>query len=227
MTTPPEQPREEDRLAPPGRKVRALMASHLRDKHQIEPFRLNVHVHLGGPRLATEHLTWLPAKASFLCDFCPGQIIWSGEVTEEMIDFALLFDPALQPHLAGLRTQADRREMARSHLTGDLNRERLRQLRGADARRRAAHGSRPNVDARKGPVQAWLLAQVRERGVFERALDEAERLQREERDTWFELCDQLKARETLRDWWQDIDPRERQAAFQAGRAAQQAKKSTR
>lgn len=202
------------------------MAAHLRERHQIEPFRLATHVHLGGPRSDSQHLSWNPAKATFRCDLCE-RTIWSGEITEEMVEQALLFDSGLQPHLAGLTTQADRREMTRHYLAGDLNRERLRQLRGADARRRSSHGSRPNVDARKGPVQKWLLAQVRQRAVLERALDEAMRLQKEEREEWFKLCDGLPARETLRDWWQDIDPDIRKEAFEAGRAAQAAKKSTR
>jgi len=216
-----------DQLAPPPAAAQKLIAEHLAG-HGISPFRLREHVHLGGSRAASQLISWDPGRASFQCDRCPGLVVWTGEITDEMVARALLFDQGLQPLLVGLTDPEDRMEMARRYLAGDSNRERLRQLRGADAQRRAARGSRPMVEARRAPVQAWLLQRVREQGVLERALDQAERLQRDDREAWLRLCDRFPvARETLRDWWQDIDPRERQAARETGRAAQQAKKSTR
>jgi hypothetical protein len=221
----PGNERRIDRLAPPSAAAQELIAAHLAG-HGISPFRLGEHVHLGGQRPASQLISWDPGRASFRCQRCPGRVFHSGEISEAMVERAVVFDQGLQPFLLGLTDQKDRREMARRYLVGDANRERLRQLRGADARRRAARGSRPNVEARRAPVQAWLLARVRELGVLERALDLAEQLQHEDPVAWRELCDRLPSRETMRDWWQDLDPRERQAAFQAGRAGP-AKKSTR
>ncbi len=219
-----DPPERLERLPPPGKRGRELMTAHLRDRHGIQPFTVERHVHLGGKRTETQHLTWDAGKASFHCDLCPGVSFGTGEITDEMVEIALLFNENLQPHLAGLTEPGDREEMARRYLAGDLNRERLRQLRGGDARRRSATGARPSVEGRRARLQPWLLARVRERGVLERVLDEAEKMQRNDAAAWAELCDRTLSRETLRDYWQDIDPDERAAASAAGRA--HAKKST-
>lgn len=193
-----------ERLEPPSPAGQALIAAHLADSHGIEPFVLAEHVHLGGPRPASQLITWHPAKATFHCELCPAMVFWTGEITPERIQLAQMFDQALAPHLVGLTSQEDRDEMARLHIQGVPNRERLRQLRGADARRRSARGARPTVEARRARLQPWLLERVRERGVLERVLDEAEEMQQKDPAGWAQLCDQKPSRETLRDWWQDI-----------------------
>lgn len=204
------------RLPAPGLSARRLMAAHLREQHGIASFSVERHVHLGGSRPTSQHLTWDPGRASFHCNLCPGVSFSTGEITEQMVERAMLFDQHLQPHLVGL-AGAEREEMARRYLAGDLNRERLRQLAGADARRRAAAGSRPSVEHRRRSVQRWLLERVGERGVLERVLDEAETLQRNDPAGWGALAERPLSRETLRDYWQDIPPPERQQAFAAGR----------
>ena len=220
-----DAPERVERLSPPGAPARTLMAAHLRKEHGIVSFSAKRHVYLGGGKRTDEqYLTWDPGRASFHCDLCPGVNYGTGEITDAMVKRALLFDQNLQPYLVGLNGPGEREEMARRYLAGDLNRERLRQLRGADARRRSAMGARPSVESRRARLQPWLLARVRERGVLERVLDEAVEMQTNEREAWAKLCDRPLSRETMRDYWQDIDADERASAFAAGRA--RAEKST-
>jgi hypothetical protein len=204
----------------------SLMGRHLREEHGYSSMHLERDLYLGGAaRTESQILTSNPAKASFLCALCPGQVFGSGEVTQAMIRQAQLFDPGLTPHLAGLGDQLDRDEMTRHYLEGTLNQEHLRRLQGADAKRRAAKGKRP-VEERRERLQAWMLGKVRNRGgILERVLDEADRLQRHDPDAWRALSDRNLSRETLRDYWQDIPPAEREAARSDGH--KQAEKSTR
>jgi hypothetical protein len=214
-----------ERLSPPGKHAQELMAVHLRDEHGITPFSLERHVYLGGARHESQHLSWDPGRESYRCDLCPVHVFGtSTRPTAETVERALHFSAELQPHLVGLRTQEEREEMARHFLAGDLNRERLRQLRGADAKRRAAKGARPTVEARRARLQPWLLDRVSEVGILERVLDEAVTMQRDDPAAWAQLCDQLPSRETIRDWWQDIDPNLRAEAFTTGK--KRSKKST-
>lgn len=202
------------------------MKRHLREDHEIEPFRLDEHVYLGGARERSQHLSWDPARASFRCDLCPGRVFATGMVTDEQIELAQLFDPGLQPHLAGLSSQAERDAMTRLYLDGTVNRERLRQLQGADARRRAARGKRPGVDERRSRLQAWMLERVATGdGVLERVLEQAERMQRDDPAGWARLADRTLSRETLRDYWQDIPAEDRDTARARGR--RRSEKSTR
>lgn len=196
------------------------MAEHLRG-HGIERLLLRRHLHRGGPRKDSQLLTWNPVKASFSCRLCPGQVFATGEITAETVTTVQQFDPGVRAHLVGLTDPVDRDEMTRRYLDGSLNRERLRQLRGADARRRSAAGARPAVEHRRRRLQQWMLERMRVHGVFERVLEEADRL---DAAGWAALAVQRLSRETLRDYWQDIPVEERERARAAGR--KHAEKST-
>jgi|SRR5919205_1758185 hypothetical protein len=193
-----------ERLTAPSRRAQRVAAEHLRT-HGIERFRLEQHVYLGGHRGESQVLSWNPANATFRCGTCAA-IVGTGEITDEIVRRAQLFDPLLRSSLAGLRDQAERDELTRYHLAGTSSREHLRSLRAAGPRRRAASGSRPAVDHRRKQVQEWMLDRARQLGVLERVLDEAEEMQKTDRDRWTRLSDRPLARETLRRYWRDIDP---------------------
>ena len=207
--------------------MRALMRKHLCEEHGYSGLRLERDLYFGGAaRTETQILTWDPVKASFLCALCSGYVFGTGEVTEAKIRQVQLFDPGLTPHLTGLGNPTDRDEMTRHYLEGTVNREQLRHLRGADAKRRRAKGKRPETEKRIGRLQPWMLEQVRiQGGVLERVLEDAEGLQRKDPDAWAKLSERPLSRETLRDYWQDIPAAEREAASAEGR--KQAEKSTR
>lgn len=194
------------RLPEPPRSALAQMRRHLVDEHGEADFRPERDLYLGGEARRHSHvLTWNPGNATFHCDRCPGSVFWTGEITESMVERAQLFNDDLRPHLAGL----DRRErdaMTRHYLRGDLNRERLRQLQGAGARRRAGSSSRPTVAERRSNVQAWMLDRYVELGTVERVLVAAEELQREDPDAWLAFAFRRLAGDTLRKYWQDVDP---------------------
>ena len=214
-TSPADEPgASEGQLEPPSTAGQALIAAHLADGHGIEPFVLAEHVHLGGPRPQSQLITWHPANASFHCERCPGMVFPTGEITPEQIQVAQMFDETLRPHLVGLTRQEDRDEMTRLHLQGVSNRERLRQLRGIGAKRRAKSGTRPASEEFKRRAQHWLLSETRGRGSLRAALDGAEELQRVDPDRWLRLVGRHYARETLRKHWLDVDPRLRDEALE-------------
>lgn len=214
-------------LPAPPLAAQQLIRAHLADKHGIEPFELDRHVHLGGPRSESQLVSWNAAKASYLCRLCPDDVFWTGEWTQEMIESRIRSDPELRPHLVGLFDPAERREMALHVLRGGAGQERLAQLRGASTRPRRPRTRRPTVEAQRAPVQAWLLARVSEHGVIAEAFRQAQVMQRDDRDAWLELCGRLSVPiETLKSWWYEIDRSERDAAVAAGQAARAAKKST-
>lgn len=199
-----------ERLPPPPRRMRELMAAHLQE-HGIESFQLARHVYLGGTRRPSQLLTWNPAKASFSCDKCPGEVFVTGEITDSIVASAQRWDAGLKPHLTGLTDPADRDQMTRRYLSGELNRERLRSLRGA-AHRRTAAASRPTVEERRRNVQRWMLERYVKLGALERVLEAADELQRTDMDTWLALAFRPLALETLRKYWHDIDPQEKAQA---------------
>jgi hypothetical protein len=205
-----------ERLEAPPAQAQTAMAAHLHG-HGIDDFALDQHVHLGGPRTSSQLLTWNPVKATFACRKCPGRVFATGEITDEIVRSAQRWDTGLQAHLVGLSDQAERDEMTRRYLDGTLNRERLRSLRSGGARRRASAGTRPSVDRRRSQLQAWMLVRVRVRGVVERVLEEAEAMQRNAPDAWAALSDRPLSKETLRDYWQDIEPADRDAALQTSK----------
>ncbi|MFN2628385.1 MAG: hypothetical protein ABR569_07090 [Gaiellaceae bacterium] len=100
-------------LSPPTVSGAAVGACHLVE-HGITDFELGRHVYLGGPRLPSQHLVWNPAKATFDCNLCE-RLIWTGEITDEVVESTLLFDANLGPHLTGLTARADREEIARRY----------------------------------------------------------------------------------------------------------------
>ena len=202
------------------------MGEHLRAAHGLKSFVIKRDLYLGGPRLSSQCLTWNSAKASFKCDLCPGQVFSTGSITPERIRTARIYDPVLRSRLPGLADQAEQDEMTRRHLDGSANREELRRLQGADAKRRRAKGTRPTVDQRRELMQAWLIGQVRTNGgSLECALEKAERLQWEDPEAWARICDRPLGKGTLRDYWQDLPPEEREAAISEGK--NRAEKSTR
>jgi hypothetical protein len=188
------------------------MGEHLRGKHGFKSFVIKRDLYLGGPRLRSQCLTWNSAKATFTCNLCPGQVFSSGLVTPERIAKAELLDPALQPHLTGISDRVERDEMTRRSIDGSLNRERLRSLRSSGPKRRAASLKRPVVEERRRRVQAWLLERYTELGVLEHVLDAAMDLQDRDLDSWLHIALTRLERPTLRRYWYDIDPLERQRA---------------
>jgi hypothetical protein len=224
---PESTPSDEPELLPaPPASIIALMKAHLCAEHGYSGFRLKRDLYLGGERKASQHLIWNPLDITFRCNLCPRKVFWTGTITEKMVRGAQLFDPAIGAQLTGLVGQADRDEMTRHQLEGTASREELRHLRGADARRRRAKGKRPVTEERRRRLQTWMLEQVRIRdGLLEPVLEEAERLQREDRETWAKLSERPLSAETLRDYWQDIPIAEREAARAEGR--KRAEKSTR
>lgn len=212
-------PSDEPELLPaPPASIVALMKAHLCAEHGYSGFRLKRDLYLGGERKASQHLISNPLYITFRCELCPGKVFWTGTITEKMVRGAQLFDPAIAAQLTGLVEQADRDELTRHHLEGTASREDLRHLRGADSKRRRAMGKRPETEKRIALLQAWMLGQVRIRGgVLERVLEEAERLQRDDPETWASLSERPLSAETLRDYWQDIPIAEREAARAEGK----------
>jgi hypothetical protein len=206
------QPDGAEEPRPPSKRAQAVMAAHLSGQHGVEKFSLEQHVYMAGERQPTQVLEWNPAMASFFCGHCR-TIVVTGELTPQMMRRAQLFDEGLKPNLVGLNTQEERDEMTRHYLSGRLNTERLRRMRGA-ASRRAAAQTRPAVADRRRRVQTWMLQQYARLGVVERVLDAAAELQRTDPDRWQRMSSRPLARETLRTYWQDIDPATRAEALQ-------------
>jgi len=179
-----------------------VAAAHLAE-HGISEFELDRHVHRGGPRLPSQHLVWNPAKATFDCDLCD-TIVSTGEITKEMLWSTQLFDEALKPFLAGRFTEAERDEITRRYLSGELA-DSVLQASRRTARRRKPKQPRPTVDHRKARVQKWMLERFMEHGVVERVVEEALRMQREQPQAWALICDKPRAPSTLRRDWQQID----------------------
>ena len=202
-------------LPPPGAPAQTVMADHLRDEHGIAPFSVERHVYLGGgTRTEEQHLTWDPGRASFHCDLCPGYVFWTGVITDEMVARAQLFNRALDPFLSGARSLEERDEITRRYLAGDLSHAIVEVSRKAD-RRRAPKQARPTVEHRRAKVQRWMLEEYSRRGVLERVIEEALRLQHAEPARWAEICDVPRADSSLRRDWQQIDDDEVEAAKRA------------
>ena len=209
------RPTEAEELLPaPSRQAQELIGRHLAEEHDIRRFRLDEHVYLGGKRRPSQHISWDPARASFHCDLCPHVVFSTGEVTPEQVTLAQQFDRALDPFLVGARTQKERDEITRRYLGGELSAAVLEVARKT-SRRRPVKQARPAVEHRKARVQAWMLAEYAERGVFERVFEEALRLQREHPERWAEVCDLQRADSTLRRYWQQIDDDKVEAARRA------------
>jgi hypothetical protein len=128
-----------------------------------------------------------------------------------MAQRALLFDPAVRPHVGGL-SGAARLEAAKRYLSGELNGERLEEARAAEPEPKGPSPARPNVQEAHERVQRWLWEQVAERGTLRAALDEAVRVQREKPDRWREVNLFFYARETLENIWEELDPAIREEA---------------
>jgi hypothetical protein len=203
--TAPDPVVEVERLPAPGKAARLLMAKHLREEHGIGRFHLDRHVHLGGPRAASQLITWLPATASFHCDLCPGYGFWTGEITDEIVSSTQLFDPGVQPHLAGLTDPTDRTQMTRLYLDGTLNRRRLTEANKA-AHREASARSRPGVAERRRRLQELMLELYEQLGIVARVLDAVEELQKRDQVQWEELAGRPLSRRTLHGYWLAIDP---------------------
>jgi len=205
-------------LPPPSAGARRVMAKHLQE-HGRRDFRLARDVFLGGgeKRRPSQLLTWDPVGARFWCGDpgCAGIVFLTGELTSEVLAHTQRWDEGLRPHLAGLATPEERDEMTRRYLTGEINRERLRDLRKSGPRRRSAASSRPQVAERRRQVQEWMLERMAACGVLERVLDEAERLQRKEPDAWLRLAHRPLGRPALRRYWYDLDPQVRAQAREA------------
>ena len=211
--------RRNEPLAPPSAAAQERIAVHLGEEHRIEPFQLERHVYLDGPRLESQLISWDPGKASFQCLRCPGYVFGTEEITEEMIDFTLLWDDGVKPFLAGARTDEERREIARAYRAGELTAEVLRPWRRKQRRKPAA--PRPSVEHRRQRVQAWMLGRYGERGVLARVLEDAIQLWREQPCEWARISDLAPVESTLRRYWQQIPDDQvaaAKAAYQARRA---------
>jgi hypothetical protein len=200
-------------LHPPSRTAQAGMARHLLEEHDYSEFRLQRDVYLGeGERRAAQLLSWNPVQATFRCDEC-GVTIWTGEITAALVEHAQRFDEGLRGHLVGLGTREERDEMTRRYLNGDLNRQRLRDLRRAGPKRQAASEKRPVVAERRRRIQDWLLERYAARGIVQRVLEEAIDMQQSNPSSWqaLALCER-RSESALRRDWQDIDPARKAAA---------------
>lgn len=200
----------EVRLEPPWPRAKAHASKHLREEHGYRAFRVERNVYLGGKRKPSQVLMWDPSRALFQCTVC-GQRFGTGEITEAMAQRALLFDEGLRPLVGGLTGEA-RMEMARRYLNGELNEERLRKARGAEPAPKGPSPARPTVQEAHERAQAWLWEKVAKLGTRRAALDEAERVQREEPDRWRETNINFYARETLENIWEELDPAVREEA---------------
>ena len=218
-------------LPDPPPETQARMASHLREPtHAYTDFELARDVYLGhGERLPTQILDYDAAFDRFWCagPDCQGLVFASDTHTAESLDLAQRFDKALRPHLVGLEAPAERDEMTRAYLRGDLNRAALSRLRRARSSARAAGASRPIVEDRYKKVGDWLCDRVAERGVFERVIEEAERMQRSDPDAWKRIAGRTLQPGTLRIYWQrHVDPTRKRTALEAYARAQARKKIT-
>jgi hypothetical protein len=189
-------------LPVPSEPAQAVAARHLAG-HGIEPFVVDLHVYRGGQRLPTQHLLWDPVRSLFDCDLCDTRFM-TGEITQEMVQHAQLFDPGLRPFLAGANTAAERDEITRRYLSGELTAAVIDVARRS-ARRRVPKQARPSIEHRVAKVQEWMLDRYVELGVVERVIEEALRLQRDEPERWAVVCDVPRAASTLRRDWQHID----------------------
>jgi len=192
-----------DLLAAPSARAQERIRAHLAE-HGIRGFRIEMHVYLGGPHLDSQLISWDPARASFRCERCKGRVFDTGEITADQIALAQMFDSGVQPFLVGPRTAAERDEITRRYLSGELSSAVLQASRKV-ARRRRVKGARPTVEHRRARVQEWLLERFVVHGVFERVLEEALLLQREAPQEWEQVCDVQRAASTLRRDWQQID----------------------
>lgn len=209
-----DAPERLEQLPSPGEHARPVMAAHLSNEHGIAPFSVERHVYLGGARTEEQHLTWDPSRESFQCDLCPGFGFWTGVITDEMVASAQLFNPALEPFLSGSRSLEERDEITRRYLAGDLSHAIVEVSRKA-VRRRVPKQPRPTVEHRRARVQQWMLEEYSRRGVVERVIEEALRLQRAEPARWSEICEVPRAASTLRRDWQRIDDDDVEAAKRA------------
>jgi len=146
---------------------------------------------------------WDPSRALFHCTICDARFA-TGEVTDAMGQRALLFDPAVRPHLGGL-SGPDRLEAAKRFVGGALNRERLEEALAADPSPKGPSPSRPIVQEAHERVQRWIWEEVAKRGTLRAALHEAVRVQRVEPDAWRAANISFYARETLEDIWEELD----------------------
>jgi hypothetical protein len=199
-------------LEPPGEQAQAVAAAHLRE-HGIIEFRLEEHVYLGGPRSPSQQLLWNPAKATFDCGICD-TLISTGEVTDEQVWSAQLFNAGLQTFLTGPHTAEERDQITRRYLSGELTRELVRASSKA-SRRRPAASPRPAVAHFKQRVQSWMLERHAARGVFERVIEEAEAMQKDDIEAWLAIAGKRLGASTLRRYWQEIDDRLIEAAKHA------------
>ena len=210
-SVPADQPGDESEWLPaPPKMARQQIREHLAG-HGIKRFRLAEHVHLGGPRLASQHITWHPAKAAYSCDLCPGYIFATGETTPEQIELAQLFDQSLQPHLVGLRTDEEREQMTRLYLSGTLNQQRLAAA-SETAYRSAAARSRHAVAARRARLQEWMLKRYAECGYVNGVIDAAESLQHTDPALWQSLVGRPLVASTIRKGYWNPIPADRKAA---------------
>jgi len=221
---PADQPGDASEWLPaPSKGARRLIREHLAG-HGIKRFRLAEHVHLGGPRLASQHITWHPAKAAYSCELCPGYIFGTGETTPEQIQLAQLFNQDLQPHLAGLHSDEEREQMTRLYLSGELNRERLAAASEA-AYRAAAARSRHAVAARRARLQEWMLKRYAECGYVNGVIDAAESLQHTDPALWLQLVGRPLVASTIRkDYWNPILADRKTAAKQRFERSRTARK---
>lgn len=180
--------------------------------------RLSSHLHLGGPRKRSQHLTWQPVTASFLCDLCDGVVFTTGELTAAIIESAQLWDEGLKANLVGL-SREEQDEMTRLFLSGALNRDRLAAARERDYQLEAGR-RRPAVEARRLRLQQWMLNRYAETGSVDGVIQETAALPRSNAELWAQFADRTFAASTLRrNYWNRIPAQRRHAALAAFKRA--------
>lgn len=207
-------------LEAPPREAALVAAEHLQRAHGVSGFMVGEHVYLGGPRRDGQLLLWNPALASFACQVC-GRVISTGVITEERLFRARLHAPGLRPFLVFARTPYEREAVTRAFLRGELGEELLRPVLKRARRKPAA--ARPSVEHRYRRVQAWMLERYSMLGVKQRVIEEALRLQLEDRDAWALIAARPLSESTLNRYWRTI-PDGRVAAAKALYQARRAKK---
>lgn len=200
-----------ERLDPPLPAAQEQIRAHFAG-HGIRRFQLDRHVYLGGPRKASQIISWDPGRASFHCERCPGRSFWTGEITGSLVERQLLFDQGLAPFLAGLTDPQERAAMARLRFGGELNRL-LLDAATASAYRKASAHARPEVDRRRARLQGWMLERYAECGVVARVIEAADELQRLDPPLWQELVGRSLVPSTIRrNYWNRIPADEKAQA---------------
>lgn len=215
---------------PPSEEQLAMAEQHARE-HGLLDFELGRDVSFPGNSAPDALFTWNPVRRAYICRRCPGVVLYPDDKPSPAYLRSLAREPALQPLLSGLRTLAEREELAARVYQGELGRDLLRA--GRERARMATRGpSPPEVTRRRTGGQGFMLAAYEECGKVDEAIGALLDLHRTHPERYQATLgtDRKFSLETFRDYWQAIPLEKRQAAkerFRARRAEERIRKSTR